>query len=124
MISRNQLVFRDFPNHSTEPDVLTVDEIQAYLRQLKPSLHEEGIEMIGVFGSFARGDADESSDIDVLVETTPRLAERYGPLGAFNRLADLKTALGELFGRNVDLADRAGLSAIGEKYILPEVRHV
>ena len=80
--------------------------------------------MIGVFGSFARGDADESSDIDVLVETTPRLAEKYGPLGAFNRLAELKAALREHFGRDVDLADRAGLSAIGEKYILPEVLRV
>ncbi|GAB6041664.1 nucleotidyltransferase family protein [Endothiovibrio diazotrophicus] len=102
----------------------TVEEIRTYLRQIKPSLHEEGIEVIGVFVSYARGDADDSSDIDVLVETTPRLAEKYGPYGAFNRLADLKTALREHFGRNVDLADRAGLSAIGGKYILPEVLHV
>lgn len=59
------------------------------------------IEYCALFGSFARGDADETSDVDILVRFTR-------PVGwAFYGIAeDLQSAL----GRNVDLATEAMLN--------------
>ncbi|MGB5942275.1 MAG: nucleotidyltransferase family protein [Leeuwenhoekiella sp.] len=48
--------------------MLTRQELFDKLRELLPELQQRfGVEKIGVFGSFARGDANEESDIDVLV---------------------------------------------------------
>jgi predicted nucleotidyltransferase len=59
-----------------------------------------GVEHLALFGSFARGEADEGSDIDILVSL-----ER--PLGfAFIQLADY---LEEKLGRKVDLITATSL---------------
>ena len=43
--------------------------IQRDLGKLKPYLREKyGVKKIGVFGSYARGEEKESSDIDILIE--------------------------------------------------------
>ncbi len=57
---------------------------------------------IGLFGSFARGDAGPGSDVDVLVEFAD-------PFVTFDRYMDLKFYLEDLFGRRVDLVIRRTL---------------
>ena len=54
------------------------------------------VRRIGVFGSFARGEGKEGSDIDVLIE----LEEEYE---TFDNYMDLKYFLEDMFGRKVDL---------------------
>lgn len=103
---------------------MQAETILNHLRTIEAPLQEEGITLIGLFGSYARDEADEESDIDLLIETDMRLVERHGPFGAFTRLAELKAELKNHFGKNVDLADKAGLNEIGKKHILPEVIHV
>lgn len=51
------------------------------------------ISRIGIFGSIARDEANENSDIDVVVEMEPDLFKR----------AELKAELEELLHRNVDV---------------------
>ncbi len=66
----------------------------------RDELHDLGVGMVWLFGSVARGDATEESDVDVLVEL-----ER--PLGfAFFRL---KPLLESWFGRPVDVNTVDGL---------------
>jgi len=36
------------------------------LHKIKPELHKDGFEIIGLFGSAARNELQENSDIDVL----------------------------------------------------------
>ena len=49
--------------------MLTRETIVHQLRENYPYLTAEyGVQRIGLFGSFARGTADETSDIDVIVE--------------------------------------------------------
>jgi hypothetical protein len=52
------------------------------------------VRSIGVFGSFARGDAEPESDVDILVELADPTFDHY---------MDLKFKLEEVFQRPVDL---------------------
>lgn len=73
----------------------TKDEIIAVLRQCKPELGDKyGIEKLGIFGSVARGEQTEDSDVDVCVE---------GQLRGFFALAGIKQDLEELLGCKVDI---------------------
>ncbi|MEO0535012.1 MAG: nucleotidyltransferase family protein [Cyanobacteria bacterium P01_A01_bin.123] len=68
--------------------------VLAALRQLKPILVKEyGVTRLGIFGSVARGEATESSDVDVVVEMSPDLF----------RMVHLKSYLQESLQIPVDL---------------------
>lgn len=61
----------------------------------REELQELGIGSLSVFGSVARGEATESSDIDLLVEFSR-------PVGLFH-FAHVRRRLSELLGAEVDL---------------------
>jgi len=75
--------------------MLTLQQIVNTLRQHKPELQKRyPISRLGVFGSYARGEANESSDIDIAVEIT-------GPMGLnFVQMAD---EIENLFGKKTDV---------------------
>jgi hypothetical protein len=84
--------------------MLTRDRIVALLQENYPYLAAEyGVRRIGLFGSYAKGLADEASDVDVLVEF-----ER--PLGF--KFIELSEYLEHLLGRKVDVLTQAGLQGI------------
>jgi len=74
---------------------------------------------LGIFGSYIRGEADEESDIDLLVD----LVEGEKPLTLLEFIA-LENRLSDLLGAKVDLVERSALKpAIGRR-ILEEVETV
>ena len=72
------------------------------------------VRKIGIFGSFARCEEKEGSDIDVLVE----LEDKYE---TFDNFMDLKYFLEDLFNRKVDLVTIEALRPQLKDDILREV---
>ena len=83
---------------------MTRDDVLGALREHKGALAQRfGVAELTLFGSFARGDARENSDVDLLVRFDgPATSDRY--FGAQFYLEDL-------FGRPVDLVTRDALRA-------------
>ncbi|AFG34300.1 putative nucleotidyltransferase [Fervidobacterium pennivorans DSM 9078] len=76
-----------------------------------------GVEEIALFGSYARGEENEESDIDILVQ----FKEGYK---TFDNYMDLKFYLEELFGKTVDLVIKSAIKPRLKPYILEEAKYV
>ena len=75
-----------------------------------------GARRIGVFGSFARGEARGDSDVDVYVEFDE--AKR-----TYDNFFALHELLESLLGRRVDLVTDKSLTETKARLILPTVRY-
>lgn len=95
---------------------LSLEEIMQVIRENKDVLARLGASRVGLFGSFARGEADESSDIDLLVEFADGMKN-------YDNFIELCFFLEDLFGRNVDLLTPASLSPHLKQQIEAEVRY-
>jgi len=72
------------------------------------------VKKIGIFGSFARNEENETSDIDILVEFDPGFK-------TFDNYMELKYFIEGIFGRSVDLVTVAALKPQLKENILREV---
>jgi predicted nucleotidyltransferase len=71
------------------------DYIIEFLKSKKEYLAKEyGVTSISLFGSFARGEENDESDVDVLIEMNDP---------TFSKLAGLSIYLEENFGRKISL---------------------
>jgi hypothetical protein len=73
------------------------ERVIATLRSHESELRHAGIRRLSLFGSLARGEADDASDVDLAAELDP--AARIGLFA----LTALERRLTELLGRKVDL---------------------
>jgi len=89
--------------------ILTLSQHQALLQA-------HGIERIGLFGSFVRGEQTDSSDIDLLVHFSKGKK-------SLHNLVSLGDQLERLFGRNVELVTTESLSKYIGPHILNEVQY-
>ena len=105
---------------------MTKEEILQILKELKPKYEAEGFEILGLFGSYAQNCQKESSDIDILIETTDDFVAQNDAFEAFEKLEMLKQTLSNRFGKPIDLADKKGFKpgSLGEKYILKKALYV
>lgn len=104
-------------NRISPEDRANVEELIRVIREHLPDLRERyGVESLGIFGSYVRGEQREDSDLDVLVEffRTPDLFE----------FVALKHELSDILGINVDLVMKDALKPRIGKRILQEVIQV
>jgi predicted nucleotidyltransferase len=70
---------------------------------------------MGIFGSFARNEQSDTSDIDILVEFDK-------PIGL--KFVDLANELEMILNNKVDLVSKNGVKPKLMKYILQDIQHV
>ena len=76
--------------------MLTIEEIK---RAVTPICERYGVERLSLFGSYARGEADEKSDVDLLVDGGKLVGFEWGGF-----YADVQDALGV----EIDVLSRRG----------------
>ncbi len=69
-------------------------EVLNKLQENQEAIHKYGVRRLGLFGSCARGECAETSDLDFVVEFDKK---------SFDHYMELKTFLEELFACKVDL---------------------
>lgn len=74
----------------------TSNEIMEILNNNINNLKKFHVSKIGLFGSFAKDEQNEASDVDIIVEFEDGQEN-------FDNYMDLKFCLEELFGRKVDV---------------------
>jgi predicted nucleotidyltransferase len=91
---------------------MSIRDVRRLRREILVAAAQHGARNIRVFGSVARGDADERSDVDFLVDLDPGRS-------LFD-LAGLLVDLEDLLGRPVDVVTVRGLKSRIRARVLAE----
>lgn len=95
---------------------LTREQILDFLRQHKQEMHARfGVTKIGLFGSYARGDARNGSDVDVAIVLSENTADSY--FGVLHFLVDS-------FDARIDLGIESNFKPLIKPYIMREIVYV
>lgn len=92
-------------------DVLDLEEIAAEVIKVAD---QYGIVKAGVFGSYARGEANDESDIDLLFE--------FKEVIGLMKLGGLKIDLEETLGKQVDVLQFCAINSQIRDHVLQEVK--
>lgn len=93
------------------------NEMATILKMYKTELQQKyGVKEISIFGSYVRGEQNETNDVDILVDFDK-------PIGMFKFL-ELEEYLSELLQVQVDLVSKAALKPRIGQYILQEAKAV
>jgi len=93
----------------------TFEEIKKIIEEHRQELEFKfKVKEIGIFGSYVRGEQDETSDIDILVDYSD------GHISLFDVL-ELKYYFEELLGLKADIVTREALKPVIGRHILDEV---
>ena len=96
----------------------SLDEIKKILQQHKPELSEKWkVKSLGIFGSYVRGEARKSSDLDLLVEIDD-------PKMGLLKFIALENYLSDLLGVKVDLVEKQALKPAIGRHVTEEVESV
>jgi len=95
---------------------MTREEIIKTLAKDKPELEKRfKVSKMALFGSYARGDQQPDSDVDILVEVDPSIGLDF---------VTLAERIEKLLGTNVDLVSTRAVNSRTMKYIEPELIYV
>jgi len=99
-------------------------EIISKIKKIKIKYETEGFIILGVFGSFARGEETKESDIDILYEMNNDFYNKYPGWEVYPIIEEIEKYIEKELKFKVDLANKNALNEIGKKYILPELIYV
>lgn len=99
--------------------MLSQNDIIKFLKDNRYDLiREYNLSKIGLFGSFARGEQNAKSDIDILVEFLPETQNIY------EKKNSLKELLKKKFCRDVELCREKYIKSYARTYLQNEVIYV
>lgn len=87
------------------PGIPSLDDIVRVLKEHEADFRARGVTRMAVFGSVARGDATEDSDVDLVIDYDSD--SRFSLL----TLADVQMNAASWLGRKVDVVTRPALKA-------------
>ena len=95
--------------------MLTRAEILTFLKENKGLfLAQYGVQKIGIFGSYARGEQTDNSDIDVLIDMSTDTENM------FEKRIELREFLMAHFTKNVDVCHEQAIKPIFKELILKD----
>jgi predicted nucleotidyltransferase len=92
------------------------DQAIAILRQHEAELRQRGVRHAALFGSVARGEADDKSDIDIAVRLDPA-QKRIG----IYEFVGIQQFIASLFAGRVDVIDRDWLKPYVKKHVEADI---
>ncbi len=99
--------------------MLTKQDILKFLLDNKEYLQKHfHLTKIGVFGSFARNEQKEDSDIDLLIERTPNAKNIFDSDWELNEL------MKKQFNREIDICEEKYIKSYFKKYILKDAIYI
>ena len=101
----------------TQKDVLT------FLTTIKPQLQKDGIEQVGLFGSYAKNSATLTSDIDIAIKLDKNYLDKNDVWNYFNEINKIKEMVYDKFQIKSDVFDLDSSSSLKNK-IEKEVLYV
>jgi predicted nucleotidyltransferase len=103
---------------------MTKTEILDYLKKHKNDYANDGVVLLGLFGSFARDEADENSDIDILIETKESFLKKFVGFRGYTKLNEIKETISKDLQKDIDLVDKVGLIQHNNDYIIEKAIYV
>lgn len=97
--------------------VRTVEQTLELLIKNRVEFNRLGAARLGLFGSFARGEATEVSDVDIIVEFQPGQKN-------FHNFMAIAEYLENLLGREVEIVTPESLSPYIKSAVLREAKYV
>lgn len=94
------------------------------LQENKKIFEMDGFIIDGIFGSYARGEESEKSDVDILYHLNQTFYERYSGFVGFQKLDVIKKTISQILNKKIDLAPKTNLSKTAQKYILKDLVYV
>ena len=91
------------------------DEILGYLKEFKNSSQNRLFTEIGLFGSYAKNQADIFSDIDIAVKVDKTYLKQNDIWDYFDAINDIKIALLKRFNLQSDIFDLESSTTLVEK---------
>ncbi len=88
------------------------DVVEIIREELPYLIKSFGVKKIGLFGSFARGNPEADSDVDILIDFEK-------PIGL--KFMDLADYLEQILGRKVDILTPEGVRSIRIKEVAQEI---
>jgi len=93
-----------------------MESVVVNLNLIEPILKASNVKFAGVFGSAARGEAKNTSDVDILI----KFSEPVSLLG----LIRLERMISEKIGRDVDLVTEDSLSPFIKEEVINDLKTI